>query len=250
MNLKRTGICILVIGVFISGSIISNATLNSSDKVSSNEINSILKNSIKTLSTQGEYIEHITISHASGEKVDTYIDRENYLEQCDEYDANGELLSRVIVYDKGSKALSIGKYNGKYEATIMNLDLDVSSQNKELFENTSQIETYVLGNLDESKNSNFIEKKLINSSIIKYSTDNKNLYFDKDDNNFLIKEETIKDGEIIQTIEYEKISKKSKSSTNYFKLTSPVNEKSGLFLKNIEVTSIDLEKDVPLDNAK
>lgn len=250
MKIKKISMSILVIGIIISGFIVSNAALNQNEKVSTKEVQSTFEDAMTSSKLGENYIEHITITSENGEKVDMYIDRENYLEQSDTYDGSGKLISRNIVYDKGAKVISIGEENNEYEANIMTLDSEIAASNKELFENESQLVSYVEGTLDSIKVESITEKTTINSSIVKYSNKEKNLYFNQEDENFLVKEEYLKNGEIYQTTEYEKINKDSDKVKDLFKKDSPVNNKSGEFLKNIKTSYINSGKDVLLDDAR
>ncbi|MFR2317586.1 hypothetical protein [Terrisporobacter sp.] len=250
MKIKKIGFFMLIIGIFTSASIISNAALDSNEKVSKKEITSLLEEAEEQSNIDNGYLEHITISTEDGYVLDTYVDRENYLEQIDEYE-NGELVSRKIFYDEGRKLLSIGKDNGEYGAVVMTLDPEIAAENKRLFDEVSQIESYVSDVSKSSRSISFKKKQILDSSIVKYSSKNINLYFDESSNNFLTKQEDLKDGKVYQTTEYEKISKKSKAGKSLFSQTSPLNNnESGSILDDIETIYINQEKDVPLDEAR
>lgn len=83
MKVKKIGILGLVIGVIICGSIVSNAALNPNNKVGKTEIESIFQDAMKASNIGSDYIEHITITNEYGGRVESYIDRQNYLEQSD-----------------------------------------------------------------------------------------------------------------------------------------------------------------------
>lgn len=151
-------------------------------------------------------------------------------------------MSRTISYDKGSKVISIGKNDGVYEAEVMTLDKDISAYNKQLFETESQLENYVYGALEMTRNISYTKEIMTESSIVKYSSKEMNVYFNQNDENFLTKEEFLKDGKIYQTIEYDKINKSSKGGADLFKIDSPLNNKSAAFLKNIKTSYSNLGK--------
>lgn len=247
MKIKTIAIFILGLSMLVSSSIIVNTALNSNDEVKQGEITSIFQNAISQADVDEEYIEHHRITHANGDSIETYVDRANYLEQIDTYE-NNELVSRQIFYDEGSKLLSIGKNNDKYEAVVMTLDSEIADENKRLFEEISEMERFISDDLEEYEKDSFKKIKDKDSSILKYSSDKINLYFDEE-TNFLLKKEYIKDGDIYQTIEFEKIDKTSKLYQSLFEQNAPIKGKN-INLNNLETTYINQGKDVPLEEAK
>ena len=229
----------------VSSSIIANAALNSDENVSKNEISSTFNKAIEQADIGSDYIEIITLT-TSNTTLKIYSDRPNGVEQTDLYE-NGELLSRGIMYDYGSKYLSIGASNGEYEATVMTLDPEIAAENKKLCQ-VSLLEKYMIDDLKDYENASFKEVQLLDSFTTKYSSDKINLYFNED-TGFLSKREYLKNGEVFQRMEFETIDKNSKFAQSLFKQNSPV-EGTDINLDNIETTYINEGKDVPLDEAR
>lgn len=247
MKNKKIKFLTLAMGVLLSSTIVCNATLNLDKNVTKEDQAVMFKEATKQANIGKNYIEHIKITNSKGYIIDQYVDRENYLEQVDEYE-KGELLTRKIFYDKGSKVLSIGKDNHEYEGVIMNLDTEISKANKKLFKEISQLESWVKEDLGRYENTVFKKENISDSSIVKYSSKDVNFYFDKD-TNFLLKKEELINGEVTQTIEYEKIDKTSKLSKSLFKQESPLIKGYTGYLSSLKVNHINANKEVPLNEA-
>lgn len=131
----------------------------------------------------------------------------------------------------------------------MNLDSEISEANKKLFKEISQLESWVKEDLGRYENTVFKKENISGSSIVKYSSKDMNFYFDKD-TNFLLKKEELINGEVTQTIEYEKIDKTSKLSKSLFKQESPLIKGYTGYLSSLKIKQINAGKEVPLNEAK
>lgn len=214
------GSCVILVGILLSGSMIYNETTGSYKNVPKKEQLEVFEKAIKEVELDEDYIGHITEIPSSGYVTDTYVDREKYLEQMDEYD-NNELLSRIIFYDKGSKYLLVTKEDGEFEGVITKLDEDTAKENKKNFEEYSRFKDEIVSTLKQCESTFFREEETSDDQVIKYTSRNLNLYFNKE-SKFLVKKEEIVGDEITKTIEFEKIEKTSQLGKSLFKQESPV----------------------------
>lgn len=248
MKKKIIGSCILIVGILLSGSVVYNETTENLKNVTRKEQLEVFEEAKKQVDIGDSYIEHITEIQSDGYTVDTYVDRENGLEQMDTYE-NNELVNRVIFYDKGSKYLSIGKDDQEFEGVMTKLDESIAKENKNNFENYCKFEDYTLNTLEQGKSTFFREEKTSDTSVIKYISRNLNLYFDKE-SNFLVKKEEIVGDEISKTIKFEKIERTSKLGKSLFKQESPLILGEKIDLSNIKIKNVKYELEAPLKDAR
>ena len=189
MKKKIIGSCILIVGILLSGSVVYNETTEKLRNVTRKEQLEVFEEAKKQADIGNNYIEHITEIQSDGYTIDTYVDRENGLEQMDTYE-NNELVNRMIFYDKGSKYLSIGEDDQEFEGVMTKLDESIAKENEKNFENYSQFEDDILSTLEQGKGTFFREEKTSDTSVIKYISRNLNLYFDKE-SKFLVKKEEL-----------------------------------------------------------
>ncbi len=220
MKKKIIGSCILIVGILLSGSVVYNETTEKLRNVTRKEQLEVFEEAKEQADMKNSYIEHITEIESEGYTIDTYIDKENGLEQMDTYE-NNELVNRMIFYDKGSKYLSIGKDDKEFEGIMTQLDESIAKENEKNFENYSQFENNILNTLEQGKRTFFIEEKTSDTSVIKYISRNLNLYFDKE-SKFLVKKEEIVGNKISTTTEFEKIKRTSNRGKYLFKKESPL----------------------------
>ena len=248
MKKKIIGSCILIVGILLSGSVVYNETTENLKNVTRKEQLEVFEEAKKQLDIDNSYIEHITEIQSDGYTVDTYVDRENGLEQMDTYE-NNELVNRMIFYDKGSKYLSIVKDNQEFEGVMTKLDESIAKENKNNFENYSKFEDYTLNTLEQGKSTFFREEKTSDTSVIKYISRNLNLYFDKE-SNFLVKKEEIVGDKISKTTKFEKIERTSKLGKSLFKQESPLILGGKIDLSNIKIKNVKYELEAPLKDAR
>lgn len=248
MKKKIIGSCILIVGILLSGSVVYNETTENLKNVTRKEQLEVFEEAKKQLDIDNSYIEHITEIQSDGYTIDTYIDRENGLEQMDTYE-NNELVNRVIFYDKGSKYLSIVKDNQEFEGVMTKLDESIAKENKNNFENYSKFEDDTSNTLEQGKSTFFREEKTSDTSVIKYISRNLNLYFDKE-SNFLVKKEEIVGDKISKTTKFEKIERTSKLGKSLFKQESPLILGGKIDLSNIKIKNVKDELEAPLKDAR
>lgn len=248
MKKKIIGSCILIVGILLSGSVVYNETTENLKNVTRKEQLEVFEEAKKQLDIDNSYIEHITEIQSDGYTVDTYVDRENGLEQMDTYE-NNELVNRMIFYDKGSKYLSIVKDNQEFEGVMTKLDESIAKENKNNFENYSKFEDDTSNTLEQGKSTFFREEKTSDTSVIKYISRNLNLYFDKE-SNFLVKKEEIVGDKISKTTKFEKIERTSKLGKSLFKQESPLILGGKIDLSNIKIKNVKDELEAPLKDAR
>lgn len=236
MKKKIIGSCILIVGILLSGSVVYNETTENLKNVTRKEQLEVFEEAKKQLDIDNSYIEHITEIQSDGYTVDTYVDRENGLEQMDTYE-NNELVNRMIFYDKGSKYLSIVKDDQEFEGVMTKLDESIAKENKNNFENYSKFEDDTSNTLEQGKSTFFREEKTSDTSVIKYISRNLNLYFDKE-SNFLVKKEEIVGDKISKTTKFEKIERTSKLGKSLFKQESPLILGGKIDLSNIKIKNV------------
>ena len=245
---KIIGSCILVVGILLSSSIVYNETTNSLKNVIRKEQLEVFEKATKEADIGNSYIEHITEIESNGYVTDTYVDRENYLEQMDKYE-NNELINRMVFYCKGNKFLSIGKDIDQYEGVITLLDSSIAKENKKNFEQYSQFKNEIITTLEQGKSTFFREEKTSDSSVIKYISRNLNLYFDRE-TKFLLKKEELVGDKITKNIKFEKIEKASELGKYLFKKESPLILGENIDLSNISIKEVKQELESPLEGAK
>lgn len=248
MKKKIIGSCILIVGILLSGSVVYNETTENLKNVTRKEQLEVFEEAKKQLDIDNSYIEHITEIQSDGYTVDTYVDRENGLEQMDTYE-NNELVNRMIFYDKGSKYLSIVKDDQEFEGVMTKLDESIAKENKNNFENYSKFEDDTSNTLEQGKSTFFREEKTSDTSVIKYISRNLNLYFDKE-SNFLVKKEEIVGDKISKTTKFEKIERTSKLGKSLFKQESPLILGGKIDLSNIKIKNVKDELEAPLKDAR
>ena len=248
MKKKIIGSCILIVGILLSGSVVYNETTENLKNVTRKEQLEVFEEAKKQLDIDNSYIEHITEIQSDGYTVDTYVDRENGLEQMDTYE-NNELVNRMIFYDKGSKYLSIVKDDQEFEGVMTKLDESIAKKNKNNFENYSKFEDDTSNTLEQGKSTFFREEKTSDTSVIKYISRNLNLYFDKE-SNFLVKKEEIVGDKISKTTKFEKIERTSKLGKSLFKQESPLILGGKIDLSNIKIKNVKDELEAPLKDAR
>lgn len=248
MKKKIIGSCILVVVVLLSGSIVYNETTETLRNVTREEQLELFEKATKEADLGEDYIEHITEINADGYVTDTYIDRENYLEQMDEYE-NNKLARRMVFYDEGNKLLTVGKDSNEFEGDITTLDASIVKENKKNFENYSQFEDYTIRTLKQGKTTFFRKEKSSDPSVIKYTSKNLNLYFDKE-SKLLVKKEDIIGGEITNTTKFEKIEKTSPLGKSLFKQDSPLMLGEDIDLSNIKIKYLKQELEAPLEEGR
>lgn len=233
MKKKIIGSCILIVGILLSGSVVYNETTEKLRNVTRKEQLEVFEEAKKQADIGNNYIEHITEIQSNGYTIDTYVDRENGLEQMDTYE-NNELVNRMIFYDKGSKYLSIGEDDQEFEGVMTKLDESIAKENEKNFENYSQFEDDILSTLEQGKGTFFREEKTSDTSVIKYISRNLNLYFDKE-SKFLVKKEEIVGDKISTTTKFEKIERTSNRGKYLFKQESPLILGENIDLSNIKI---------------
>lgn len=248
MKKKIIGSCILVVVVLLSGSIVYNETTETLRNVTREEQLELFEKATKEVDLGKNYIEHITEINPDGHVTDTYVDRENYLSQMDQYE-NNKLVSRMVFYDKGNKLLNVGKDSKEFEGDMTTLDPSIVKENKKIFENYSQFEDCAISTLKQGKTTFFREEKSSDSSIIKYTSKNLNLYFDKE-SKLLVKKEDIIGGKITNTTKFEKIEKTSPLGKSLFKQDSPLILGENIDLSNIKIKNVKQELEAPLEDAR
>lgn len=132
MKKKIIGSCILIVGILLSGSVVYNETTEKLRNVTRKEQLEVFEEAKKQADIGNNYIEHITEIQSDGYTIDTYVDRENGLEQMDTYE-NNELVNRMIFYDKGSKYLFIGEDDQEFEGVMTKLDESIAKENEKNF---------------------------------------------------------------------------------------------------------------------
>ncbi|WP_122639824.1 MULTISPECIES: hypothetical protein [unclassified Romboutsia] len=106
------------------------------------------------------------------------------LDQTDHYHENGELMSRILILNEGSEAISIGNDNGVYSGLRQELTHDIIKENKKMLK-ISMVESYFTSDIESGLDINWESSYTEDDNIIKYSSKNHNIYIDKNDNRVL-----------------------------------------------------------------
>lgn len=180
MKKKFALIVMLIVIVITALSIVDTRTdaknLNLLDK-SFNNLNDTAKNIeyIKMISKDGSYEEH-------------WRDISNRLDRADRYDKEGKLESRSLVLESGRKVINIGEENGVSNIYTWNMPNNIASENSKILnqsilediKNQVQSEKWSTNNKLQNKKNKLPSIALIeDSSLEKYSTDNIDIFIDK-----------------------------------------------------------------------
>lgn len=247
MLLNKRYLTLGIIAVTVISSTVVGKANYDKNQISKNKENVRLSYE-STMSING--IDHVRITYSNGEYVDMYRDTERLLDQTDHYHENGELMSRILVLNDGEEAISIGEDNGVYSGVRLELSEDAKQENKKLLEQ-SMVESYFIDDIESGLDINWESSLTEDENIIKYTSENHNLYIDKNTNE-LLKREIFMNGELYQTIEYDLINRNSRSGQDLFKIDSPLTSKmrNSIDLSNIEIVDSKSDPDVPLKDAR
>lgn len=245
---KIIGICVIVGGILLSSSVVYNESKGELRNVTREEQLEVFEKARKQAKVEENCIEHVTEVQSDGYVMDMYVDRANYLQQVDTYE-NNQFLDRMILNCEAGQLLSVGRDNNEYRASITMQDESIVIENRKIFEEYSQFENYIKDSLNEGKNTFFREEKTSDSSVIKYTSKNLNLYFDKE-SKYLLKKENIVGKEITKVTKFEKIEKTSDFGRRLFKKGAPLILGNNINLSNIKTDNIKQEIEVPLEEAR
>lgn len=228
----------------VGGIIVSNAGNNNEIiQVSKHDVISSYNNLLNS-----EGIEYVKLTYANGEYLDMYRDVKTGRDQVDYYDEHGNLVTRDISTDFGATYLTIGADSSTgdpvYKGLKSILPEDLVEENKKLLSN-SIIESLFTKDVNSGLESEWKQVKSNHSDLLQYSNKDGNVYLDSK-TGMLEKREMIIDGELYQTIEFNKISPNSKSGESLFKIESPFTSsktRNTVNLKNIEITESKIGED-------
>lgn len=232
MLLKKRLLCVGIASTIILGTLfISNAD---NDKNLILEYNEEVKLSFNKL-LDSEGVEFVKVTYDNGQWIEIYRDLDNQFERVDFYASDGTLVTRDLTTDGGTSITTLGSDEGNYVATRLVQPKSVANENSELLK-ISMIDSFfttdVMNGLElDWKLANFQDDKLY-----KYTSENGNIYIDKETKE-LVKREVIFSGEIIQTIEYDKLNNQNnKSLDGIFSINAPLSTDKAR--KSIDFSSI------------
>ncbi len=226
---KKKLIILSLVGVItMSATIIASAYFNKNYSENIKYSYELVKNK--------DGIEHIKKTYDNG-YMDIYRDTKNLLEQVDEYDKDGILITRSIYQNDDENTLTIAKDpDGTYLGSDLKVSKAIALDNKELLKKPT-IENFSHDDIELDKNIEWKKSISNDRKIIKYSSDNVNLYIDKKSNEF-IKREMFMDGKLNETIDYNVIDRNSKKGMQLFKVNSKFSSSkmSSINFDNIKIT--------------
>lgn len=211
----------------VLGSVIATISLTSvalssaNDKVTTVDGKSVIESYNNLMDNDG--IEHIITTEQDGVTVDIYRDIVNGRERVDYYDENGLLVNRTFTDNYGETFKIFSQYpneQGEIDYILRELKPPKESviENKELLQK-SIIDGYFSEEFTDRMYQDW-KKSNTNGDIVKYSTDNQNIYANSQTNEIIKREIVSPNGDILRTINVEIINPNKKNTDDIFKLDS------------------------------